>query len=159
MRSEIRAHALLGIGLGGGAAGIAQGLPFGLLASCCCTPWSLIGGIGAVVLVAHRSKLRLEPAEGAWIGLGAGALAGTLGGALAAFGELVSESTGFIVPFLRDRHEVIGFGIVQYLWGAGVVFLAHFLFGLALGPLGGLLASAVWKPPSASPPPTGARSA
>lgn len=153
MRPEVRAHALLAIGIAGAIAGVAQGLPLGVVASCCCTPWSMIGAIGAVLLVVQRAKIRVEPAEGAVIGLGVGVIAGSLGGGLGALRELLSQSTGFVVPFLRDRDSVMGFGIAQYLWGALVVFLAHFLFGLVLGPLGGLVGSAVLRPPTYSAPP------
>lgn len=150
MRPEIRQHALVAMGIAGVACGIAQALPLGVVASCCCTPWSAIGAIGAVLFVVRQAKTQVGPGEGGVIGLGVGVLGGTIGGVLGALRELLSQSTGFIAPFLRDRHEVLGFGIAQYLWAAAVVFLAHALFGIVLGPLGGWLASAILKPTGGS---------
>lgn len=150
MRRAVRDDAILVIGVAGGIGGLAQVLPLGG-ASCCCTPWSLLGAIAAIIFVVKRTRTALEPAEGALIGLGVGAITGLLGGCLAALRQMAGMD-GLLGAFLRDRHEAMGFGLAQHLWGGIVIFLLHALFGLVLGPLGGWLASVLVKPPPQGPP-------
>jgi len=154
VRRVVRDDGILAIGVAGGIGGLAQALPLGTATTCCCTPWSLLAALAAVIFVVKRTRTALEPAEGALIGLGVGAITGLLGGCLAALRQMASMD-GLLGGFLRDRHEALGFGLAQHLWGAIVIFLVHALFGLVLGPLGGWIASLLVKPPPPPPTPPG----
>jgi hypothetical protein len=137
----------------GAAAGLFQAVP-GSSAHCCCAPWLFVAGLAATYMIVRTGGERMEPAEGAAVGLLTGLVAGVVAGVLGGAGELLSQSTGIIVPFMHDRRELLSWHVAQYLWAAAVVFLLYMLFAPILGTLGGLLGSAIWKPRPQPPPPT-----
>lgn len=148
MTPEWREHRLPAMLIAGMLGGVAQALPLGVVASCCCTPWSFIAALGAVLIVVRRTRARVDPGTGGVIGLGVGAIAGTLAGVIGAVRQLVLGGDGLVAIFLRDRHDVLGQEGALAVAGAVAILAAHLVSGIVLGPAGGWLGSAVIRPPT-----------
>jgi hypothetical protein len=152
---------------GGLFIGVLSALPLVNFANCCCL-WVIGGGVLAAYLMQQNFPYAVSAADGALVGLLAGAFGGILGALLSvpvemAMGPLqqrwierlilsnpdVPEETRTMIENMAARGQ------------SGLVFVIRMVFGTVLGAifgmLGGLLGVALFKkgePPPAQPPGT-----
>jgi hypothetical protein len=149
--------------LGGLVIGVLSGLPLISGGNCCCCMWILGGGALAVYLRQQNLPTAIDAAEGALVGLMAGAIGGVLATLIAVpmnmlFGDLQRQwmegfmaSRGDVPPELREMMD-------RMASGGGVIAMTaafNLITGVVFGMLGGLLGVAIFKknaPPQ--PPPT-----
>lgn len=150
--SRTRPHWLPWIPMIGAFGGLIQALPVRGAVGCCCAPWLVIAGAAAVFAIVRQARARMEPPEGALVGLTTGIVAGIVGGVVAALREMLFSSTGFIRPFVLGERELEASAIVGFLWSGAVMLILYVVFGPILGALGGLVGAAVVKPPAEPAP-------
>jgi hypothetical protein len=146
---------------GGLFIGILSALPFVNAANCCCCLWAIAGGVLATYLRQQNSRYQVTFAEGALIGLMAGAIGGVIyvvlsiplqaitGPMQQQFFERMMSSQGDMPPELRDAFEQMG--SVNAMMG--VMLFVNAIFYTIFGLLGGLLGVALFKKDAPTPPP------
>jgi hypothetical protein len=148
---------------GGLFIGVLSALPFVNLGNCCCCLWAIAGGVLATYLRQQNSRYQVTSAEGALVGLMAGAIGGVIyvvlslalqpliGPMSQQWMEAMMSSQGDLPPEVRDMME--NMGSVTAIMGITLFFNAIFytIFGL----LGGLLGVALFKKDAPPPPPPG----
>ena len=149
--------------LGGVFIGVMSALPIINAGNCCCCLWVLAGGALAVYLRQQNTEVPVDAAEGALLGLMAGAVGGVIGALLAIpiqmmLGPMQQEwmrrilaSNEDMPPEFRDAFMRMTTGSAMALAGALINIVVSVIFGM----LGGLLGVAIFQknaPPSAPPP-------
>jgi hypothetical protein len=149
---------------GGVFIGVLSALPLVSAGNCCCCLWVLVGGALAAYLRQQNSQYQLTAAEGAIVGLIAGAIGGVIQSILSIPFEMMAgpmqqqimdrvlSSNPDIDPQLREMMENItahsaGFRVIGMLISV-VVFTVFGMFG-------GLLGVAIFKKNLPPPPPAG----
>ena len=147
---------------GGLFIGVLSALPLISAGNCCCCLWVLMGGALATYLRQQNTPVQVDAAEGAIMGLMAGAVGGVIWTVLAIpiqmmtsgfqeqWMESVLNSNPDMPAEVRDMAE-------QFAKGAAfgiIAFVFNFCASLLFGTLGGLLGVAMFKK-SAPPPPPG----
>jgi hypothetical protein len=146
---------------GGLFIGVLSALPLLNAGNCCCCLWVICGGALAAYLRQQSSYAQIELAEGALVGLMAGAIGGVIASVLSIPFELLAgpyqrqlmerilASNPDVPSEARDAVERFAgstaFGLVRML----VSVIIYVIFGM----LGGLLGVAVFK--KSTPPPPG----
>lgn len=143
--------------LGGVFVGVLSALPFVNAANCCCL-WIFTGGLLAAYVLQQNEAQPLGPARGALVGLGAGAsgavvwlvCAVLLYPIVAPFERQVFESltsnASDLPSEVRDLLSTLsqpGSAPVRF----AMEFAGQFLSGAIFSTLGGLVGSAVFRPP------------
>ena|SRR5215207_3626026 len=153
--------------LGGLFIGVMSGLPFISAGNCCCCMWVIGGAVLTVYLRQQNSPVPVTSAEGALVGMSAGAIGSIIGSLISIpvgmfMGPIMQEwinramsANQDVPPELRDAltrfGAMTGFAIATAFFN----LIAYTCFGL----LGGLLGVAIFKkntpppmPPMAGPP-------
>ncbi len=151
--------------LGGLAIGVLSALPVINLANCCCA-WILFGGGLAAYLTQQSSPSRISVADGAIVGLLAGAIGALIFGLLSTVLNLVLgpfqlammqrafENSQDLPPELRAMMEGWQEGVI--LGGAWLMIMVAMLFVSSLfGMLGGLFGALIFGKDAPPPPPSG----
>jgi hypothetical protein len=156
--------------LGGVFIGVMSALPIVNFANCCCCLWVLAGGALAVYLRKQNATIPITAAEGALVGLLAGAIGGVIWAVLNIpiqmfMGPMQAEWIGRLAagnedmpPELREMLDRMGSGAA---FGAAGIFmsLVNIVMTSIFGMLGGLLGVAIFnrnappQPPQPPPPP------
>ena len=159
---------------GGLFIGVLSALPLISAGNCCCCLWVLMGGALATYLRQQNMPVQVDAAEGAIMGLMAGAIGGVIWTVLgiplqmltAGFQEqwmdTVLNSNPDMPAEVRDMMERFAAGAAFSI----IAFVFNFCASLLFGTLGGLLGVAIFKknvppppgtveilPPSPPPPP------
>jgi hypothetical protein len=148
---------------GGLFIGVLSALPFVNMANCCCCLWAISGGVLATYLRQQNSRYQVPAAEGALVGLMAGAIGGViyvvlslalmpiLGPMQQQMFEGIMRGQEDLPPEFREMFE--NMGSMTAMVGVMHVFTAiiYTVFGL----LGGLLGVALFKKDAPPPPPPG----
>ena len=149
---------------GGVFIGVLSALPLVSAGNCCCCLWVLIGGALAAYLRQQNTPYQVLPAEGAIVGLIAGALGGVIQSLLSIplemmagpmqkqIMERVLSSNPDVDPQFREMMENIashsaGFRVIGML----ITVIIFTVFGM----FGGLLGVAMFKKNLPPPPPPG----
>lgn len=151
--------------LGGLFIGVLSGLPIINAGNCCCCMWVIAGGVLAVYLRQQNQPVALTSAEGALLGMIAGATGAIVGAIISIpvqmmMGPLMQQwmdramsANQDLPPEVRDAFSRFsgmraGFAVV----GTIINICIYTVFGL----LGGLLGVAIFKKnlPPPPPPPT-----
>jgi len=147
---------------GGVFIGVLSALPIVNFGNCCCCLWVICGGALAAHLRQQNSPLKIEAAEGALVGL----MAGAIGGVIA---TVLSLPLQFLVgPYQRQIMERVlanpdmpaeardalgrfgaGAGAAMTIVGMMITIVIDVVFGM----IGGLLGVALFK--KNTPPPPG----
>jgi hypothetical protein len=148
---------------GGLFIGVLSALPFVNTANCCCCLWAIAGGVLATYLRQQNSRYQVPAAEGALVGLMAGAIGGVIYVVLSValqpiigpmqqqLFERVLSGSGDLPPDFREAVENMGsMGAMM-----GLAHLVNAVFYTAFGLLGGLLGVALFKKDGPPPPPPG----
>ena len=148
---------------GGLFIGVLSALPLISAGNCCCCLWVLMGGALATYLRQQNTPVQIDAAEGAIVGLLAGAIGGVIWAVLgiplhmltAGFQdqwmESVLNSNPDMPTEVRVIMEKVATGAAFGVFAAVVNFCASLVFGL----LGGLLGVAMFKKSAPPPPPPG----
>lgn len=148
---------------GGLFIGVLSALPLIGAANCCCCLWVVVGGALATYLRQQNTAIQVTAAEGALVGLMAGAIGGVIWTVLAI--PLQMMTSGFQQQWMdqiinsnpdmpsemRDMLEQISAGGVLGAVALAINFVASLVFGM----LGGLLGVAIFKKGAPPPPPPG----
>jgi hypothetical protein len=148
---------------GGLFIGVLSALPLIGAANCCCCLWVVTGGALATYLRQQNTPVQVTAAEGALVGLMAGAIGGVIWTILAI--PLQMMTSGFqqqwmdqilnsnpdMPPEVRDMMERVGSGGVL----GAVALMVNFIASVVFGMLGGLLGVAIFKKGPLPPPPPG----
>jgi hypothetical protein len=148
--------------LGGLVIGVLSGLPVVSAGNCCCCLWILGGGALAVYLRQQKQPESITAAEGALVGLMAGAMGGVLATVIAIpmqmlFGDLQRQmmeswlaGMSEMPPEAREALERMSSG------GAALALTGAYnlVTGVVFGMLGGLLGVAIFKKNVPPQPPT-----
>ncbi len=140
-------HYLPWVAIWGLVFGVISGIP---LLNCCCFLWFPIGALLTVMNVANKAGRTVEFAEGAILGLIVGGIAGVssgmIGGTISALSGTASLEMVRSLPNLPpDQREMM-----EAMYGNPATSFAmsccmHSVIGPALGAIGGLIGSAVFK--------------
>ena len=148
---------------GGLFIGVLSALPLVSIGNCCCCLWVLCGGALASYLRQQNSPYQIPAAEGALVGLMAGAIGGVIWAVLSIpltmmmgpfqqdLVDQILSSNPEIPPEVREMMERTA---TAAAFGA-IVMLTNFVLSLAFGTLGGLLGVAIFKKNAPPPPPPG----
>lgn len=148
---------------GGLFIGVLSALPLVSAGNCCCCLWVLVGGVLAAYLRQQNTPYQIDAAEGAIVGLMAGALGGVVCAILSipfqmmtgpmqqAWVERALSSNPDVTPEMRDFVERLTTGAGFQLIGAIISVVVFSIFGT----LGGLIGVAVFKKNLPPPPPPG----
>ena len=149
---------------GGLFIGVLSALPLVNAGNCCCCLWVICGGALAAYLRNQNSPLQIEAAEGALVGLMAGAIGGVIAAVLSIpfqlfvgsyqhqIMERILASNPDVPPEAREaieRYSSGAAGMAMRVTGMVVSIVIDVIFGM----LGGLLGVAIFK--KTSPPPPG----
>jgi hypothetical protein len=145
---------------GGLFIGVLSALPFVSAGNCCCCLWVISGGALAAYLRQQSSPVQIDVAEGALVGLIAGAVGGVLASVLAIpFQALLGDSQRQAMEWVVNNPEMPAearealerFSTAPAFQVAGLLIrvVVDAIFGL----LGGLLGVALFK--KTTPPPPG----
>jgi hypothetical protein len=147
---------------GGLFIGVLSALPFVGAANCCCCLWVVIGGSLAAYLRQQNTPFQITAAEGALVGLMAGAIGGVIWTVLAI--PLHMLTVGFqqqwtdqilsnpdMPPEVREMLERVTTGAAL----GAIMFVTNFAASIVFGTLGGLLGVAIFKKNAPPPPPPG----
>jgi len=150
---------------GGLFLGVLSALPFVNLANCCCCLWAIAGGVLATYLRQQNSRYQVTAAEGALMGLMAGAIGAVIyvvisiplqaitGPMQQQMFERMMSAQGDMPPEMRDLMDRMGSGAAVGVMGVALVINAVFYTVFAL--VGGLLGVALFKKDAPPPPPPG----
>ena len=146
---------------GGLFIGVLSALPLVNAGNCCCCLWVISGGALAAYLRQQSSPAQIDAAEGALVGLMAGAIGGVIASILSIpfqlyvgpyqrqLMERILANNPDVPPEARDYVERFAGGTAFRLVGVVVSIIIDVIFGL----LGGLLGVAIFK--KNTPPPPG----
>jgi hypothetical protein len=147
--------------LGGLLIGFLTALP---VVNCCCCLWVIAGGMLATYLRQQDTPYQIPAAEGALMGLAAGAIGAIIGGLLSiplefALGPMQQQiierfaQNPELPPELRDA---LGSASVRTgaAWRVAAIMISVVVYSI-FGLLGGLLGTAVFKKNAPPPPPPG----
>jgi hypothetical protein len=148
---------------GGVFIGVLSALPLVNIGNCCCCLWVICGGALAAYLRQQNSLHQIEAAEGALVGLLAGAVGGIIAAVLSIpfqllvgpyqrqIMERILASNPDVPAEARDAIERFGSatGVAARIIGMLVSVVIDIVFGL----IGGLLGVALFK--KKTPPPPG----
>ncbi len=146
---------------GGLFIGVLSALPLVNAGNCCCCLWVVCGGLLAAYLRQQGSPVPIDAAEGALVGLMAGAIGGIIAAVLSipfqAFAgqyqreimERILASNPDVPAEARDAVERYATGAAFRVVGTIISIFIDVVFGM----LGGLLGVAVFK--KQTPPPPG----
>jgi len=145
--------------LGGVFIGVMSALPF---INCCCCLWVIAGGMLAVYLRQQNSPVEIPAAEGALLGLMAGAIGGVIAVLLSipidmVMGPLMQDwmtrlmaGNNEIQPELREAME----RMISSSGGRVINAFFVIIYSVVFGMLGGLLGVALFKKNAPPQPPT-----
>jgi len=145
---------------GGVFIGVLSALPLVNFGNCCCCLWVICGGALAAYLRQQNSPVQIEAAEGALVGLIAGAVGGVIATVLSIpfqflvgpyqrqIMERILASNPDVPAEARNALEHFG-GAAMTIVGMMITIVIDVVFGL----IGGLLGVALFK--KKSPPPPG----
>jgi hypothetical protein len=148
---------------GGLFIGVLSALPLVNAGNCCCCLWVLVGGALAAYLRQQNSPYQIDAAEGALVGLMAGAIGGVVGSLLSIpfqmmagpmqqeWMERILSSNPDVTPEMRDMVERMTAASGLRVIGMIVSVVVYSIFGV----LGGLIGVAVFKRNLPPPPPPG----
>ncbi len=148
---------------GGLFIGVLSALPLVSAGNCCCCLWVLMGGALSAYLRQQNNPYQIDAAEGAIVGLMAGALGGVVyallsiplqmlaGPMQAEWMERVLSSNPDVTPEMRDMVERLTTSSGAHLVTSIVSIVVYSVFGL----LGGLIGVAIFKRNLPPPPPPG----
>ena len=146
---------------GGLFIGVLSALPLVNAGNCCCCLWVICGGALAAYLRQQSSPVQIDAAEGALVGLMAGAIGGVIATVLSIPFQLyvgpyqrelmdrILANNPDVPPEARDYVQRFAAGTAFRLVGMVVSIVIDVIFGL----LGGLLGVAIFK--KNTPPPPG----
>ena len=146
---------------GGLFIGVLSALPLVNAGNCCCCLWVICGGALAAYLRQQSSPVQIDVAEGALVGLMAGAIGGVIATVLSIPLQLyvgpyqrelmdrILANNPDVPPEARDYVQRFAGGTAFRLVGMVVSVIIDIIFGL----LGGLLGVALFK--KDTPPPAG----
>jgi hypothetical protein len=146
---------------GGLFIGVLSALPLVNAGNCCCCLWVICGGLLAAYLRQQSSPVPIDAAEGALVGLMAGAIGGIIAAVLSIpfqvfagqyqreIMERILASNPDVPAEARDAVERYAMGAAFRVVGTIVSIFIDIVFGM----LGGLLGVAVFK--KQTPPPPG----
>jgi len=148
---------------GGLFIGVLSSLPLVNFANCCCCLWVICGGALAAYLRQQSSPVQIEAAEGALVGLMAGAVGGVVASVLSIpfqmmvgpyqrqIMERILANNPDVPPEARDALERFGAGtgFAMRIVSMMVSVVIDVVFGL----IGGLLGVVLFK--KKTPPPAG----
>ena len=146
---------------GGLFIGVLSALPLVNAGNCCCCLWVISGGALAAYLRQQSSPVQIDVAEGALVGLMAGAIGGVIATVLSIPFQLyvgpyqrelmdrILANNPDVPPEARDYVQRFAGGTAFRLVGMVVSVVIDVIFGL----LGGLLGVAIFK--KNTPPPPG----
>ena len=144
---------------GGLFIGVLSALPLVNAGNCCCCLWVICGGALAAYLRQQSSPVQIDAAEGALVGLMAGAIGGVIATVLSIPFQLyvgpyqrelmdrILANNPDVPPEARDYVQRFAGGTAFRLVGMVVSIVIDVIFGL----LGGLLGVAIFK--KNTPPP------
>ena len=150
---------------GGLFIGVLSALPLVGFANCCCCLWVLVGGALSAYLRQQNNPYQIDAAEGALVGVMAGALGGIVYSILSIPIEMLTgpmqqqwmesllSNNPDVTPEMREMFEraTSGAGAAARVIGAIVSVIVFAVFGL----LGGLIGVAIFKRNLPPPPPPG----
>ena len=148
---------------GGLFIGVLSALPLVSAGNCCCCLWVLVGGVLAAYLRQQNNPYQIDAAEGAIVGLMAGALGGVVCAILSIpfqmmtgpmqqdWMDRVLSNNPEVTPEMREMVERLTTGAGFQLIGAIISVVVFSIFGT----LGGLIGVAVFKKNLPPPPPPG----
>ena len=148
---------------GGLFIGVLSALPLVQMGNCCCCLWVLVGGALAVYLRQQNHPYQIDAAEGAIVGLMAGAICGVIYSLLSIpfqmlvgplqqqWMERMMNSNPEITPEMRDMFERMAANSGLRVISLTISVIIYAVFGL----LGGLIGAAVFKKNLPPPPPPG----
>jgi hypothetical protein len=149
---------------GGLFIGVLSALPFVNLPNyCCCCLWVLVGGALAAYLRQQNSPYQIDAAEGAIVGLMAGAIGGVIysilsiplqmvvGPMLEQWTERMMSQNPDVTPEMRDMFQRLSTSSGARLLSVLVTLVVDSIFGM----LGGLIGVAIFKRNLPPPPPPG----
>jgi hypothetical protein len=148
---------------GGLFIGVLSALPLISAGNCCCCLWVLMGGALATYLRQQNTPVQVDAAEGAIMGLMAGAIGGVIWTIIAIPMQMMMSGFGFQEQWMdsvlnsnpdmpaevRDMAERLAAGAA---FGV-IAFIFNFCASLLFGTLGGLLGVAIFKKNVPPPPP------
>lgn len=148
--------------LGGLLIGVLSGLPIINAGNCCCCLWILLGGAMAVYLRQQNSRVPVAAAEGALVGLMAGAIGGVLATLIGVpmqmlFGDMQSQ---WVEGWMAGRSDVppeVREAVERMTSEGATIALSaiwNLVTGTIFGMLGGLLGVAIFKRNAPPQPPT-----
>ncbi|MEO6236128.1 MAG: hypothetical protein ABIQ52_03965 [Vicinamibacterales bacterium] len=142
--------------------GAMSGLPIVNMGNCCCCMWVIGGGVLAVYLRQQNTAAPLTSADGALLGLTAGAVGAVIGALISipvqmlmgpmmqGILERAMSSNPDLPPELKEMMTRFGSMSGFAIAGALINLLVYSVFGL----LGGLLGVAIFKKNTPPPPPS-----
>ena len=147
---------------GGIFIGVLSALPVVNAGNCCCCLWVILGGVLATYLRQQNTPYAVTAAEGALVGLMAGAIGGVLAAVLsipmqALTGDIQRQflenfaNNPDLPPEFRDALTRGNLGGAAM--AAGIMF--NMVISVVFGLLGGLLGTAIFKKSAPPPPPPG----
>jgi Family of unknown function (DUF5518) len=148
---------------GGVFIGVLSALPLVNFANCCCCLWVLVGGALAAYLRQQNNPYQIDAAEGAIVGLMAGAIGGLVysvlsipfqlltGGLQQQWMDRMMSSNPDFTPEMRDFVERMTTSSGARVIGMMISVVIYSVFGL----LGGLIGVAIFKRNLPPPPPPG----
>ena len=149
---------------GGLFIGVLSALPFVNLPNyCCCCLWVLVGGALAAYLRQQNTPYQIDAAEGAIVGLMAGAIGGVIysilsiplqmfvGPMLEQWTERMMSNNPDVTPEMRDMFQRLSTSSGARLLSVLVTLVVDSIFGM----LGGLIGVAIFKRNLPPPPPPG----
>lgn len=143
--------------LGGAFIGVMSALPIVNMGNCCCCMWVLAGGALAVYLRKQNSPMPITAAEGALVGLLAGAFGGVIWAVLSIpiqmmmgpmqaewISRIASASNEDMPPEMREMLDRMAAG--GALGAAGIFMsMVNIVMSAIFGMLGGLLGVAIFN--------------
>lgn len=148
---------------GGLFIGVLSALPLVSVGNCCCCLWVLMGGALAAYLRQQNSPYQIDAAEGAIVGLMAGAIGGVVYSVLsiplqmlagpmqAEWMDRMMSSNPEVTPEMREMMQRLTTSSGAQLITSLVSVVVYTIFGL----LGGLIGVAIFKRNLPPPPPPG----
>jgi hypothetical protein len=148
--------------LGGLVIGVLSGLPVVSAGNCCCCLWILGGGALAVYLRQQKLPESITAAEGALVGLMAGAIGGVLATVIGIpmqmlFGDMQRQMIESWMEGMSDVPPEARQALERMSGGGAMIALTaatNLITGVIFGMLGGLLGVAIFKKNAPPQPPT-----